>query len=360
MKSMFDLVFILCFIFLTASIVLVKLKLFYTLPGIIFFYFLLMTSLYVIALGYATFLSVYLFVTFAFPSLIIAYLYRARGRAAIYSKQLIEKRLTRVSSVLLVSIATGILSNIYLIFFANKAVGYQLTAMEFSQLFAESRYSYGEGIPVIVRALNVVTHAGAMITTIFFMDRLLMKKKKVYLYILPSALLVIQSLLTGTKSITILILVYILSSILIIINYYQLKKIPLKFFSTIFTSFFLLFFISVLVHFFRTHGNMTFVKILHKILSSYFVIPFFALTDWVQQNDILFPQTPGYNVFEGISYYLTHESKTGVFYYIFIFGELYQTNVYTAYRSIIEDFGLIVSPIIFNMIIFSSSIFQKK
>lgn len=209
--------------------------------------------------------------------------------------------------------------------------------------YSHLRYEEGVGIPIQVRALNVVLYTGMAVALLVFWERLVLYNRKSFLLLLPALMLLLESMLIGTKSIAVLCFVYATSAYLIVVNYYQKGVKRKSVFFGIILAVLALFVFAIFVQWIRTGGTLAIIDVIEKILTSYLWLPFVAFLKWAGGWNVqIIPQNLGTHVFAGISAYLFDDyEKTGDFVFFHIHGEIYHTNVYTALRPIVSDFGLI-------------------
>lgn len=335
-------------------------RLLFSLAGIIYLYFALMGTLHTLAYEKVSIFSIYFLVMFAIPPLLLVYKYNFYHQKGNSESALLKERLSYVNVLLIISIISGAWANIYLIKFAQSLSDQIIVGFGYSQFYSGARYNDGEGIPILVRALNAVTHAGAMVTIIFFLEGILVKHKFYLKFLLPSLLLVTESIILGTKSIVIMVMIYFISGLIISINYHGIKRINRRISISIITIFAFLLLSVLTVHYIRTQGNISILDIVMKIITSYFAVPFFALIDWMNKDMTLLPNYFGGKIFQGFVSIFSEGHETGEFFFMNINGTDYQTNVYTAYKQILEDFGLILSPLIFIGVMFFTIFCQRK
>ncbi len=264
----------------------------------------------------------------------------------------VEERIVGFPALYIFTFVSGVALNFLLIQqsggFGNGVTGILGSANYFSKL----RYQEGLGIPLTVRALNVVVYIGMAVSLLVFWERLWVKKRKSFILLAPILFLLLESLLIGTKSIAVLCFVYAVTSFIIISHYHRIPVNKGRLFLKLIAVVAVLFLFVVAVHYIRADGRLSVLSIAGRILTSYLLMPFIAFLEWFPQadNGIFIGNWKG-NLFAGITTHLVDDYvKVGDFLYINLSGQIYQTNVYTALRPLIEDFGVIGGVIFMSVL----------
>ena len=154
----------------------------------------------------------------------------------------------------------------------------------------------------------------------------------------------------GSKSM--LVLLVILFFISKILKKQSCILSNIKFFMGVFFSIVLAFMIMIFLHYNRVSDGVDFLFIVEKVIMEYFLAPAILFTKWVEYFDInILPQDFGYNTFLGVAKYLIHTETTRSNFISFDIGDTtYISNVYTGYKWVLLDFGIIFSSIFFAVI----------
>jgi oligosaccharide repeat unit polymerase len=290
--------------------------------------------LYVILVGENQVLSIGFLLFNVFILLFALVLYkRAFSNCIPVRRKLIEKQLLFPNLLVALGTIAGVL--IFYILYKNSGLNDVLIVASY---YSELRNVEEVGIPIEIRTLNVFLYLSAIIGGLIFFERLIISNKKRFFLLLPGVLLVLESMLIGTKSIVLVVLIYYLTSyrVVAIYHHHQLEfwRVLKKLAHII--SIFL--FVVVIVHSIRSQGALSPYEILLKIFTSYFSLPMFAFVDSASElNSVL---SIGFKTFMGISVYLDESLvKRSELIYFYLFGETMQTNVYSAYYYLMDDFG---------------------
>jgi len=115
-------------------------------------------------------------------------------------------------------------------------------------------------------------------------------------------------------------------------------------------SFFILLavFLAILIHFNRTNEGVDFMLIFYRIFTNYFFAPpglfINYMNDFISfDSNLYFGQKTFMGIFK--QFMEVAETRSVNSEYLF-FGTQYSSNVYTGYRWLIEDYGILFSPII--------------
>jgi len=229
--------------------------------------------------------------------------------------------------------------------------------LEVASYYSALRYLEGVGIPIEVRILNVFLYFSVIVSILVYLDHKYHGRRKV-LYLLPAFFLFFESLLTGTKSIVVMIAVFFIVLLNVIDLYYGRKNSLIKFVKVSLGFFVILLSLTILVHFIRAKGNMDVISILIKIFTSYFTIPSFAFYTKLSEVDKIFDLN--FYSISGLSVYLIDGLvKQGEYISMIIDGVELETNVYTALYYLIIDLGM-VGFIIFYFLLMLLAVYLEK
>ncbi len=291
--------------------------------------------LYLVFIDSGSFFAFYTMVMFVISSLLYYFL----GKKLVFNKNSVINLHHKISVklighkfVLLLGVVCGVFSLLILIIKSGQSDPL-LIASHYSHL----RYVEEIGMPIEVRISNVFLYFSLIISLLIFFEKK-KKSEKSFLYLMPSILLFLQSLLLGTKSIIIMLAIYMFITYLIVAMYYG-EEIKAKFLlkKSLFFGLLLISLVTI-VHFVRAQGNLGIGDIIQKIATSYFLIPSFAFFSDSGQIDYLF--NFGFYSISGLSVYLFDDIvKQGNFIFFDVFDGVYQTNVYTALFYLVKDFG---------------------
>jgi oligosaccharide repeat unit polymerase len=177
--------------------------------------------------------------------------------------------------------------------------------------------------------------------------------------------MILLPFMTGSKAMVVSYLIIILACYLMFEKNNIVFSLSLiyKFIFTIF----IVFVVIAFVHQNRTNG-MELSLVFEKIILGYIISPFLLFLDWFDTScniECLYPNDYGKNTFMGISkYFIPIETTRSDHSSVFFNDEYIYSNVYTAFRWLITDFGILLS-IIFMFFIgffttFISYLYLKK
>lgn len=230
----------------------------------------------------------------------------------------------------------------------NSPIDFSLSGLlNVSSYYSNLRYLEGIGIPIYVRILNILVYFGIMVASIEFYWKNKSFKMKL-LFLTPHALLFFQGFLLGTKSLVVYIVIFLISGGLVAIYLGQVTTKLSKIIKYLSLIFIIAISLVVVIQYFRSSGNLSILKIILMISTSYLIVPIAALIEWINLYgvDEMLNFKLGLNTFKGVSSIFNMIPDVfGEFTYIeYKFGT-FRTNVYTPLQSVIKDFGLI--PLLF-------------
>jgi oligosaccharide repeat unit polymerase len=313
-------------------------------------YFLLSSILYLGLINAANPYVAYVIISILWINMIFLF---SSHQIPLRQHKLIEKQLLLPKTVLFLGTISGFLALFYLTLSAPIKMYSDHNIMELTHSFSYIRNMENIGIPMVVRASNVITHFGAMICSIVFIERLFIKKRIFCIMLLPSLFLIMQGFLIGTKSLLVGTLFYLLSSIFVVVQFHSLKINKKKFVLAVFGVGSIFYILVVIVHYIRTLGHLSFMYITEKIFTSYLWMPIVAFYEsaMVENNFVPLRYNFGANTFGGLSAHLLDEYvKRGEFIYFHVLGNEYQTTVYTSFMASMQDFGYFGGIVFFIVI----------
>lgn len=235
------------------------------------------------------------------------------------------------------------------------AYSFKFTIFDFTSLaklsskmnsISHLRYSEELDIPIISRLINAIIYA-----YLSFEGFYSVKVKK--LQITNLILIFLQTIITNTKATLVFALAFYFSGIIVALILYKIyidKKTLVKGFCS-FIGIFLFF---VFINYFRHNFNFTFKEEMSKILNSYIVGPFSAYNEWLVNL-----YKPSFEL--GINTFSAPYKFLGIIPQLhgdFIYIDGIYTNVFTVFKHLNNDFGILIPIMLFFLLGLLSAIFE--
>ena len=215
---------------------------------------------------------------------------------------------------------------------------------------SSARYSDNvESLPFVNRIINSIVYACCAYNG-FFMSKRITKINCVNI-----VLILVQTIVTNTKATLIFGLAFLFAGYFVGMQYFDIKINIKKIIHIVIAIIFFLIF-SVVINYLRHAGTLSLFEEFKKILVSYFIGPFSAFSAWFSKSNFKSLDL-GANTFSCIFRLLGIQSQAhGEF--VIINNEA--TNVYTIFKHLINDYSVLGTLIISNLLGLISFICDSK
>lgn len=256
------------------------------------------------------------------------------------SYEIVERRYKKLRKIIIFLNFLGVIYIFIHFGFSYKDFSSLETLANKMSSVAVIRYNTEASLPLINRIINGIVYAACSF------DGFIYCKEKKNKYLINLALLFLQMVLLNTKStlvfgITFFVSGFITSMMLlkICVNFKKILKYCILFIA--------IFYVFVMINYFRHNMANNIYAETKNILIAYFVGPYSAFSLWLESLGNITDYSFGMNTFAGLFDFIGIHNRE-IVNEIFL-GDV-STNVFTVFRYLIMDYGVVFTILLFYML----------
>lgn len=266
-----------------------------------------------------------------------------------HEKSLLADRLLWPRGIVWATLALGLVTNIYLIAVSGVDMASPRSLFALPDWYSRQRYQEGEGIPFPARIANAFIFAGAMIAALRFSECWQARRRIGWVALVPGLNLVLYGMIIGSKAPIIFAFIFYINGYFVVSLYHGMRPKVAWLFGGMIAVVAMAFSFAIIAQYFRAGGNLSVMDIVARIGTSYFLVPPALFMEWLSKTyyDIGMDFNFGIKTFQGLATYLVNDiGERGELGYVMLFGSEYHSSVYTLFRWIIADYGLLGAPLV--------------